>query len=368
MRLPYSHAFMDAMRVHVLVALGSVTLAFGACGKHEPAQPNGTGNYAEIPANVQDMVPDDVFPLAKQFAKDCENLQDLASCNYLGWMLADGMDPPVQYAGETAEEPSDGDKYRVGLLPEYSSVPKDPESANALFAAACEAGWSSACVSLVRQGVADNPGEVLSNACSQGEADACEMLGDAAQNGGFEGFTQDEIVEKLDQYCSKGRTTACHAQAAASKELGKTTEPESGNPHLLTIRTSGDNARVSVYTDDAAQARAVANRANAAFGDGVDIAFNPSQGTAELRWLEMAPELLALAEGVPGNASITLRRNTLSVTSALSDSEEREAVRTALERIAGEDFELTTLLSQAEIDAAEEARKAREAAKNEDVE
>lgn len=351
---------MDAMRVHVLVALGSVTLAFGACGKHEPAQPNGTGNYAEIPANVQDMVPDDVFPMAKQFAKDCENLQDLASCNYLGWMLAEGMDPPVQYAGETAEEPTEGDKYRVGLLPEYSSVPKDTENANALFAAACEGGWSSACVSLVRQGVSDNPGQILTDACSQGEADACEMLGDAAQNGGIEGFTQDEIVEKLDQYCSKGRTKACLAQAAASNELGKTTAPTSGNPRLLSIRTSGDTANVTVYTDDATQARAIANRAHEAFGEDATIVFEPSQGTAELRWLEITPELLALAEGVPRNASITLRRNSLSVTSVVSDSEERDAVRTALERIAGEDFELTTLLTQDEIDAAEEARKAKE--------
>lgn len=358
MRLPYSHAFMDAMRVHALVALGSVTLAFGACGIHEPAQPNGTGNYAEIPANVQDMVPDDVFPMAKQFAKDCENLKDLASCNYLGWMLTEGMDPPVQYAGETAKEPTDGDQYRVGLLPEYSSVPKDPESANALFAAACNAGWSSACVSLVRQGVADDPGGILTDACAQGEVDACAMLGDAAQNGGFEGLSHDEIVQKLDEYCNSGRRAACLAQAAASKDLGKSTQPALKNPHLLTIRASGDRARIRIYTDHSDQARAVASRAREAFGDNVDITFEQAQGATGPEWLEIAPALLALAEGVPGDASITLRRDTLNVASAVPDNEERAAVRTALERLAGEDFQLTALLSQADIDSAETVRDA----------
>lgn len=350
---------MDAMRVHVLIALSSATLAFGACGKHEPAQPNGTGNYAEIPANVQDMVPDDVFPKAKQLAKDCENLKDLASCNQLGWMLAVGATPPIQHADQTDETVTDS--YHVDQLEEYAAVPQNTEHANALFAAACEAGWSSACVSLVRQGVAENPGAVLTDACAQGEADACAMLADAAQNDGIDGLSKDDIIASLEKSCNKGRFEACLSQAGVDENVGKSTAPEVGNPRLLHIRARKDSADINIYTDDITQARAIANRAREAFGDDANVSFNPSEGSAQDRWLEITPDILALAKGVPNSATVTLRRNSITFTSVISDSEERDAVRNALERLAGEEFKLTTLLTQAEIDAAEEARKAKEA-------
>lgn len=349
------------MRVHVLIALSSATLAFGACGKHEPAQPNGTGNYAEIPANVQDMVPDDVFPKAKQLAKDCENLQDLASCNQLGWMLAVGADPPIQHADQTDKTVTDS--YHIDQLKQYASVPQDTESANALFAAACEAGWSSACVSLVRQGVAEDPAAILTDACAQGEADACALLGEGAQNGGIDGLSKEQIVIVLERACDNGRIEACLVQAQVDENIGKNTAPEVGNPRLLHIRARSNSADVNIYTNDVAQARAIANRAREAFGDDANVSFHPSEGSAQDQWLQIAPELLALANGVPNNATLTLRRNSLSFTSVISDSDERSAVRTALERLAGEDFKLTTLLTQAEIDAAEEARKAKEAEK-----
>src|SRR5690625_3091860 len=246
---------MDAMRVHVLIALSSATLAFGACGKHEPAQPNGTGNYAEIPANVQDMVPDDVFPKAKQLAKDCENLKDLASCNQLGWMFAVGAEYPIQHADQTDETVTDS--YHVDQLKTYAAVPQNTEYANALFASACEAGWSSACVSLVRQGVAENPGAILTDACAQGEADACKMLGEAANNGGIDGLSKDAIIASLEKSCNKGRFEACLAQAGADENIGKSTLPEVGNPRLLHIRARKDNAEVNIYTDDVTQARAI---------------------------------------------------------------------------------------------------------------
>lgn len=352
------------MRVHVLIALSSATLAFGACGKHEPAQPNGTGNYAEIPANVQDMVPDDVFPKAKQLAKDCENLQDLASCNQLGWMLAVGAEPPVQHADQTDERVENS--YHVDQIKEYAAVPQDTDNANALFAAACEAGWSSGCVSLVRQGVADNPGEILTDACKQGEVDACRMLGEAFEEGGIDGLSEDDILVTLEEACDNGRLEACLVQAQVDDNIGQSTEPEVGNPRLLRIRAKEDSADLAIYTDDVTQARAIVQRAREAFGDDITITFNPSEGSAEERWLEFTPELIALANGVPNNASVTIRRNSISFTSVVPDSEERDQVRNALERISGERFKLTTLLTQAEIDAAEEARKAKEAEQEEE--
>lgn len=342
---------MDAMRVQTLIALCSVVVATTACGTHELMAPNGQGNKAEIPANVQQMIPEDAFPLAKRFAGDCENLQDLASCHYLAWMLSEGMAVPVEHADET--DSSVTDSYHVGE-PKYSAVPKNTENSIALFRAACEGGWASACLSLNNAGAAENSAELLSDGCKQGEAGACAALVEIAAAGGIAGISADDIEKQLEVNCNAGRIEACFAQAASSKEIGKATEPAVANPTLIDIKRRGSSATVVVYTDDAAEAGAVAQRAREAFGANTVIDVRPAQGAGSSDWLQSVPELLALAKGVPANAHVRLKRDDLVLTTVITDAAQANAVRTALQRIGGEDRNVVANLD-APVEEAEAA-------------
>lgn len=323
------------MRVQKLIALCSVVaVATTACGKHELMAPNGHGNKAEIPANVTQLVPENVFPLAKRYAGDCEGQQDLASCNYLAWMLSEGMAVPPEHADET--DSSIEDSYHIQRKPDYAPVEQNIEAANALFAAACEAGWPSACLNLQRAGVAEDGAAVLSKACAQGEVGACQGLADIAQAGGLGDITPDAIEAQLEKQCNAGRSAACEALTQVSSNIGKSTEAAVANPVLLEISKRSRSAAVVVYTDDAAEGNAVAQRAREAFGADTTVEIRPAQGVVDSGWLQSVPELLVLAQGVPSSAKLVLKKDDLSLTSVIADSTQASAVRDALTRIGGE--------------------------------
>lgn len=337
----HPYASMDAMRVQTLIALCSVVVATTACGKHELMAPNGTGNKAEIPANVQQMIPEDAFPLAKRFAKDCEIQKDLASCHYLGWMLSEGMAVPIEHADETDD--SVVDSYHV-REPIYSAVPKNTDNANALFRAACDGGWASACVSLTKAGAAENSAALLSSGCQQGEAGACETLVELAAAGGLVGISAEDIEAQLEATCNAGRLDACILQAATSERFGQPTAAAVENPTLLDIKRRSRGTTVVVYTDNAAEGRAVAVRAREAFGNDTNIEVRPAQGAVSSDWLQSVPELLALAKGVPASAHVELKRNNLTLTTVITDAAQAGAVREALARIGGESREVVAHL------------------------
>lgn len=338
----HSYASMDAMRVQTLIALCSVVVATSACGTHELMAPNGHGNKAEIPENVSQYLPENVFPQAALLARNCDEKRDLASCHYLGWMLAEGAPVPVDHADET-DRRLEGQNSPHVREPKYAPVAKNEEAANALFKAACDGGWTSACTSLVERGAAENPAELIGRACAQGEANACSALVTLAQSGTIQA-TSAQLNAQLEAACNAGRTAACAVQVDGESRYGQATQAQAENPTLLEVRRSGRGTSVVAYTDNAAEGRAIGQRAREAFGDDVDFSVKPAQGAVGSQWLEDVPALLVLSKGAGENLNLRLRRDSLTLNTVITDQAKAKSVRDALTRIGGEGRTVTANL------------------------
>lgn len=346
---------MDAMRVQILTVLCSAGLAFAACSNHDIARPNGHGHFIEVPENIQALIPGDTFPKAKLYAQNCFEEKDPASCNYLGWMFSVGAEAPVVYADETDDRVAVEDSYHLKHRTEYAPMPKDLDAAKALFKSACDAGWSSACVSLINAGGDIDAGQALVKACSFGDTTACNTLGEGSIAGAIPGLDKASIITQLNKFCNDGRLSACQVQAQIDETVGQTTQRGEKNPRVLVVSKGGSSAAVTVYSDNTSDSVAVAGLARSVFGDETDVTISAAKGAVSSKWVEMTPSLLALANGVPNSAQVTLREETLTFRSDIPNAEERASVKSALERIAGEDVKVRALLTQAEIDAADAA-------------
>lgn len=342
------------MRAQTLIALASVFIVAG-CEANPTMKPNGYGHKAEIPANVQQMIPENAFPLAKRYAGDCEAQKDLASCYYLGWILAEGMDVPPEHADET--DVTITESYHIPEVPRFDAIEPNLEHAKALFQAACDGGWPSACVSLEQVDASENAPARFVAACAQGQRTGCDALVEIAAAGGVGDITADKISAALDAGCNDGRLAACSALLRVDNNIGQAPEPAAANPvHLRIQKSDSGRAQVTVYTDDATESNAVAQRAREAFGPNTVVEVLPAQGATNSDWLQSVPELLALAKGVPSAAALTFSNDALRLRTVITDANSATAVRNALTRIGGEDRNVVANLDpEVEEDAAEEA-------------
>lgn len=310
--------------------------------------PNGQGNKAEIPENVSQYLPENVFPQAALFARNCDEKRDLASCHYLGWMLAEGAPVPVDHADET-DRNIDGKPSPHVREPKYAAVPKNEEIANALFQSACEGGWRSACTSLAQRGASTDPAALIGRACAEGETNACESLVALAQSGTLL-VTPEQLNAQLEAACNAGRSAACGLQGDEQSRYGQATEAQVENPTLLEIRRGGRGTSVVAYTDSDAEGRAIGMRAREAFGDDVDFTVKPAQGAVSSQWIQDVPALLVLAKGAGNNGHLRLRRDSLTLNTVITDQAKATSVREALQRIGGEGRTVTANLD-AVVDA-----------------
>lgn len=368
---------MDAMRVQTVIALGLAASATTACGqfdKDHHLQPNGYGYNSEISVKVAELLPENVFPAAKRLARQCDEAKDLASCTQIATLLLDGARVPIDRADETADEP----RFEIPAA-QYEAVPANQEAALAILGEACGAGFHGACAAIADLQLKSIGGTAAegtawysracdlgecrafqrassswcSRACDLGVAGACTKVVELQQAGQLSASTE-EVDAQLARACDAGVNEACALHAGAEGRYGVALAAASANPTLLEIRKRDGGTTVNVFTDNAAEGRAVASRAREAFGNDVRVNVSPAQGAAPSGWLEQVPTLLVLAANQDGNVTAKLGAKSLGFNANITDAQKKAAVQAALQRIAG-DNELRVNLDQPVVEEVAEA-------------
>lgn len=237
------------MRTPITITVAAAGALLVGC-QHPAPSPGGTGQYAEPPTGVVDALPEGVYAGAVEKAVACES-GDFSACGQLAYAFEHGQDAPYtgshgghgddhgddhaeddhgddhgdehaeddhgdDHGDEHAEDDHGDDhgdghghgSYGIGIEP-------NPEMAETLYRASCEAGWETSCVAVARMrltmgGSAEmmEAESLMDDACDAGMTEACYELAGLYLDGTLPGSVR-AAMPYLHEACAMGLADAC---------------------------------------------------------------------------------------------------------------------------------------------------------------
>ncbi len=201
-------------RIALVVCLGAVAVTAGGCA------PAKLDKQVCIECALRSDATTDTLPNAEaRFRRGCDD-GDLASCSVLGVMYEKGRGVPqdrgraAQLFGHACRNGNPRACVSLGRMMESgASARADVNGAAMMYDTACMAGEREGCFEhgrvLSNRGELRRASELLNQACREGHAPACEMLGLMAQQGRGMAMNPRRAQKLFRRACLGGHTDAC---------------------------------------------------------------------------------------------------------------------------------------------------------------